>query len=283
MQLIKHLTILFSFLFSYNVLAINYTFFCTNNNNYTLERYDNLQQQIEKSSDIDSIYHLAQVSFCLEKEEEGITHLQKAADADHIVANFVLGVYHRNNHSFNPKNMTNDLENWNQNIYYFTKAVQIIKSLPNYPQNTTDETIFRESRNHISYHIFASLPDLYLTKYYLIIDNIINNNTNYTNETLDTLNKMNEAATQCLNRPAVSVWNKNKENIYKKQQTKCNTLLTAVKTIYPLEQQRTQIIKSCTEPLKGCTKHNEMLYKILQSIDFFLEMIKQSEVPQSDV
>ncbi len=277
MQLIKRLTILLSFLSSYNALAVNYTLSC--NNNHTWEKYHSLHQQIKESSDIDSIYHLAKVSFCLEKEEEGITYLQKAADANHIVANFLLGIYHRNNHSFNPKNMTTDLENWNQNIHYFTKAIQIIESLPNYPKNTTDETLFRESKNHISYHIFSSLPDLYFTKYSLIIDN----NKKYTNDTLGILNKVSEAATQCLKRPALPIWQKNKENVYKKQQMKCNTLLRAVKTIYPLEQQRIKISQTCAEPFKECTEHNEILNKILQLADLFLQMITQSEVPQSEV
>ena len=160
---------------------------------------------------------LAQVSFCLGAEEKGMAYLQEAADANHIVANFLLGAYYRNNHSFNSRNMKNNtnLSNWNKTIYYYTKTAELIESLPNYPEESSEETKLMEATNHVSYWLFTQLSAVYIDKYLMIITNTATNNREKVTDTLNILNKANEVATQCLNRPALSIWQKDKEDITK--------------------------------------------------------------------
>ncbi len=285
MQLIKYLTTIFIFLFSYSGLATNHIPFC--DSSHTKERYNELQQLIKKDSNIDHIYHLAQVSFCLGEEEEGVAYLQKAADANHIVANFLLGIYYKNNHSFNPANAKSntDSANWDKTINYYTKTAELIESLPNYPEESSEETKLMESTDHVSYWLFTQLPALYLDKYlFITVNSAPITNKEKVTDTLDVLNKVKESATQCLNRPALSIWQKDKEDIYKKQQMVCNALLNTVKMIYPLEQHRIQAGKNCIVPLNKCSEYNGTLHKILQLIiQFSPQMITQSVTPQSEI
>ena len=285
MKTIKYLTTIFIFLISYNALATHHLPFC--NSDHTIEKYNQLYQSfLEENISIDDIYHLGVTSLCLENTHKGLIYLQKAADANHIIANFLLGTYYRNNRSFNPANLKHnaDLENWDKTIAYYTTATQIIASFPNYPEGINDEIISTESSNHLSYWLFTQLPAVHLDKYLIIIHLMAKNDKERATGTLDILTKMVESAAHCLNRPGLDIWKENKENMYKRQKIICDNLQTAAKRIYPLEQQRIKIAQSCTKPLNKCSKYNKHLNIIMQLIHYFYsQMLQPPTDSQSEI
>ena len=285
MQAIKNLTITFIFLTSHSVLATSFLPFC--NDNHTNKRYNHLyQSSLDGNINIDDMYHLGITSLCLGKTQEGMDYLQKAADTDHIVANFVLGSYYKNNHSFNPANLkyNTDLANWDKTIDYYTKTTQIIEFLPNYPEGSTEETISTESSNHLSYWLFTQLPAVHLDKYLMIITNTITKNKEKVTDTLDILTKVKESATHCLARPALDIWKKDKDSMKEKQKRVCENLQKIAKIVYPLEEERLQIAQNCQVPLKKCYEHKKILSVIRLLIKFYSsQMLHQSKAPQSEI
>ncbi len=278
MQLIKHLTILLSFLFSLNVIAAGDLVTCKKND--SLESYSDLYQKIEKTADItnniDLVYNLARTALCVDRDPEGMMFLQRAIDNGHIPATYLLGIYYRYNQTFYSSEYSNNLENIDTAIRYYTKAMQMIEDLPDYPKGTTGDIGHIEHTEHISYHLFTGVPFLYFRGYFITFDTIINDNTlyksNYT-DTLEILYKMKNSAKQCLNRPALDVWQEERSMLYASQQLKCNTFLKFAETAYPLEKQRIQTAQSCQEPLKKCYEHQEIVNKINESAKEMFQQI----------
>ena len=124
MQLIKHLTILLSFLFSLNSFAAGDLITCTKDD--TAKSYNNLYDKIEETQDIikniNLIYDLARTAFCINKNTDGMLLLQRAVDKGHIPAIYLLGIYHRYNQTFYSSEYSDNLENIDKAIYYYTKA-----------------------------------------------------------------------------------------------------------------------------------------------------------------
>ena len=263
MQLVKHLIILFSFLFSFNVFAVRDLLITkdalTCDDSHTKERYSSLHTLIEQISDTHLnahlMYNLAKVSLCLNKDAEGIEHLHRASDAGHILATLLIGIYHKFNQTFSSVEKVNSLKNLNQAIHYFTKGAQLITSLSNYPRESSNDMEYIESESYPSYHLFAQLPFLHFKKYTIALDDsMTNKETKISNTTLEILDKIIETSSLCLKRKALSVWREARDIIYNAQQMRCTASLNFAKAAYPLEQQRIQISQNCITPLKACNE-----------------------------
>ncbi len=275
--LIKCLTVLVSLLFSLNVLAVGDLLSC--NSSHTWKSYHELHEWMKNNaSDIDSkiymVYSLAKVSLCLGETDEGIAHLQRASDLRHIPATYLLSIYYNYNKTFHSSEQTNSLENLNKAIYYYEKGVQMIEATSNYPEGSTDDMVYIESKSHTSFYLLTNLPFMYFDGYNITIYNIINDTKEtFYDDTLEVLTKMGEAATHCLNRPALAVWKEKQETIYQAQQIKCSAYLTFAEEAYHLEQQRLEADQNCTVPLKECTEHQEIVNKIVQLMNHMSDEI----------
>ena len=272
MQVIKYLTIFFSLLFSLNIFAekdisiARNALTCTEDHN--LGRYYSLRIQIEQIKDTHSniylVYNLAKVSLCLGETQEGIENLHKASNAGHIPSTLLLGTYHQLNLSFSAAEKTYNLINLDQAIHYFTKGVQMITSLSNYPEGTTNDMAYIESISYPSYYLFVQLPFLHFKKFAIAMDNIIENKPEVSNTILGILDKIRETSSLCLKRPALSVWQNTKQVVYDAQQIRCTIAFDFAKAVYPLEQERIQIAQNCQVPLTECDEHKKAINKIYQ-------------------
>ena len=272
-QTFRYLTVL---AFSLNVLAVGNVFAAGDllgcDSNHTWESYHELHEWMKNNaSNIDSkiymVYSLAKVSLCLGEEDEGIAHLQRASDSGHIPATYLLGVYYKHNQTFHSSEQTNSLENLNKAIHYYRKGVEMVESIPNYPENSTDDMEYIESKSYTSLHLFTGLPFMHFDGYNMAIYNTINDTKEiFYNDTLEVLKKMGEAATQCLARPALAVWKEKRELVYEAQQIECSAYLTFAEEAYHLEQQRIEADQNCMVPLKECTEHKEIVDKIIPLI-----------------
>lgn len=274
MQLVKYLIIFSSVLFSLSVIAAEGVFDC--NDQHLLQRHKDLHQSKKEKIDTVLWYSLAHTSLCLGKITEGMIHLRRASDLGHIVATHLLSIYHEKNHTLNPAEKTKNLENLSQAIFFATKAVQLIELAPHYPEGTTSDMPDIEHKLHTSFYIFTRLPMLHFGQYTFTLKQIMRHNKDVAyNATSDILNKINETAEACVNRPALSIWKEKSKTIYKVQQTICNSLLTFVEKTYPLDKQRIQIHKNCTDPVTKCTEqYHQITRKIIQQMNtLVIEMI----------
>ena len=239
------------------------------NQRHTWERHNNLNKMIKESpdiiKDIHLIYNLAKVSLCMEIEK-GIDQLREASENGHIPATLLLGIYYKTDYSFSSSKFTNNPENLDNTIYYYKKGISMIEELPNYPEGSTSDTESIEYNELTSFYLFIGLPFLYFKKYDIALSNIINNNTEEVShkDMLKTLNKISEAATNCLNRPALDIW-KEKERVYRNQQMICSAYLEFVKSVYSVEQQRIEADQNCTGPEKECTEHFDKLATLIKA------------------
>ena len=277
---IKHLIILFGFLFSLNGFATQSVLFC-NSGIHTEQRYKNLHTLTQTDPEIASfpyvLYKLAEIALCLgeEKEAEGLYYLKKAADADHIAANYLLASYYEGSRTFNLSKITSNMEDINKAIQYSEKSIQMIEATSDYPEGTTRDMPNIESYSYVSYTVSIQLPLLYLSKYKIVLNDIIDGKIDETgmfyklfyNETLDILNNIRQIAIKCLARPALDAWKEKKEIIYADQQLKCTTFLKFAEAAYPLEQQRIQINRNCSTATKRCLEHQEIINEIYQLAD----------------
>ena len=192
--------------------------------------------------------------------------MQRASNYGHIAATALLGFYYENNQTFDSSELTNNMEDLNEAIHYLTKATQMIESTLNYPEGSTDDMVYIESKSYTSYNVFKQLPILYFNGYGMALGNITNGKKEevFYDDTLDVLNKMRQTAMQCLVRPALSVWKEKREIIYKAKQIICDAILKFTESVYPLEEQRIQADHNCTAPVSECAKHQEIFDNIVQ-------------------
>lgn len=254
------------FLFSLNAFSAGDLIHCGSLNN--LKGYNTLHELIKNDSDSALVYSLAITSLCLGKEAEGMSHLQKASDSGHISATKVLGDYYEHSRTFNSAEYTDNLENLNHAIHYYTKAAQLIEALSNYPKGATDDMEYIESETYSSYDVFTDLPGLYWTGYAFAIESITEGNERISYaDTLEVLNNLRITAIQCLERPSLSVWKGKREIIYQAQQIECEAYLRFAEAVFPLEQQRIQVSLNCVAHPSKCSEHQELIDKIDQLID----------------
>lgn len=288
-QLIQYLMIFLSVIFSLSAIGASLKNpsenISTCNGNDTIEMYNKLTQKIEKNFSADLLFNLGKIAMCLDKEEqESLMYFQKASDAGHIPATFIISLSYYIDYLipdiFKLDDSTNNLIIRNS-IKYAKKAAYMIEALPHYPEGATNETSLIESTLYVSHRISVMLPLLYLQKY-LNTMRAPTNNEKTSDNTLDILNKIQLTATKCLEKPALDIWKEKKDIVFQMQQNQCNMLLEFVTTVHPLEQQRIKISKACTVPVSECTEHQE-LYDEIESLVFdtggrILE-IEEKELP----
>ena len=191
--------------------------------------------------------------------------LQRAADKKHIPAIYLLGIYHRYNQTFYSSEYSDNLENIDKAIYYYTKAARMIEDLPDYPKGATSDIARIEHTEHMSYHLFTGVPFLYFRGYFITFNVIMNDRILYDSiytDTLEILYKMKNSAKQCLDRSALNVWQEERSMLHAFQQLKCNVFLKFAEKAYPLEKQRIEVAKSCQGPVNRCYEHQEVVNKI---------------------
>ena len=264
-RIAKCLVLLLSFIFP----LISAASFICKDINVSVERYNNLHELIRESDNIkkdsDLIYNLGIVSHCLGKAEEGIKHLKRAFSLGHINATRLLALYYFFNQSFVIKNnFIDNREDFNKAIYYFKKAEQMIDQTPNYPENSNDDAIFFEFNMHTSARVFVQVAAIYFDGYALAMNQLIENNDLSYNDTLTVLDNLKKEAHRCLARPALDMWEDEKEEVYNAMQVKCTALLDFEREVRPLEIERLKIEQTCEQALKDCTEHQEIENKIEQ-------------------
>ena len=276
---IKYITLFVSLLFSLNSFAVgDVGDILRCNERHTWERYHNLHRLIKERTNFDKnnlVHNLAKTSLCLGEAEEGMDHLQTASDLGHIPAILLLGTYYRQNQTFSSSEVTNNLEDLNKAIYYHKRGISMIEELPNYPEGSTN-TDYVEYRGLTSVYLFIGLPALYFRGYAIAIGNMMKGNKEekndnkeevFYNDTLTVLSKIGEAATNCLERPALDIWKEKKEIVYEDQQTKCSAYLEFVEAAYSVEQQRLEADKNCQVPLKECAEHKKIFDKLTHLVN----------------
>ncbi len=285
-QLIKCLMIFLGFAFSLNAVGMSLKNPLENLSNCessdTVKKYDELNQKIAKNFNTDLVFSLGKTTACLGKKQESLTYFQKASDLGHIPATFVTSIFYYMeyiriliyDHHIDNLNFSNSLK-------YMERAMQMIEDLPNYPEGTTNNTPLIEPILYVSHRISVGLPLFYIDWYANTIINLTNNNEEVlydaTVDTLGILNKIQQNAAKCLEKPALNSWKERKEIIYQAQQVECNALSSFIVAVYPLEQQRIEVSKTCTVPLNECSEHQELFKEIIQLVSDIGQTIQHIE------
>ena len=230
-----------------------------------LEKYNQTKIKIQTRQKLFYVYNLGVVSLCLGKEDEGLANLQRASDSGHIGATHLLGVYFMANESFDSSQRLriNNQDSFDSAVHYFTTSAQMIESLDNYPGGTTLDMPELEDKVYTSYHIFATIPELYYYGYDKSLKDIVNSQERlFYADTLDVLDKMRGSAERCSQRPSLSAWYEKEEEVYQVQQIRCGAYLNYARAVLPLEVQRIQVAERCEGPLGGCSAHQEIVAEV---------------------
>lgn len=258
--------------FSSNSYAGADRFACSDIN--TLEHYNTILE-VQGSNLTPTVrYSLGFTAICIGRYEDGLKHMRAASEGGHIAATASLAAYYRENQSFDDVREAN-MKNTQEAIRYYEKATRQIEAIPSYPNGTTEDMEYIEYATMTSYRVFTILPALYFNTHLKIMKDIIKNDTSYSN-TLDVLQKMGDAATRCLRRPALSVWEEKRERVYRTQQIECQAYLDFVRAIYPLEVERIQIAENCTVRVNQCEQHKEKTKQMVQVIKTLFRALKES-------
>ena len=200
--------------------------------------------------------------------------MQRASEGSHVAATKVLGSYYDKNQSFDNTQKAN-IKNTFEAITYYEKAANQIEATSSYPKGNTEDMEYLEYVDVVSYRVFTRLPGLHFNIYSAFIGDTINSGTIHSG-TLDILQKLGDAATRCLERPALSVWKEKKERVYKTQQIECQAYLDFVKAIYPLEDERIQIANNCTVSVNTCPQHKEKINQMVKILQSLFKELKKS-------
>lgn len=257
---IAALALAFSFLalvFVPNGYGVVNTLDCSGPSN-TLDHYDKvLEAQKNNLADPVVRYDLGFTAICIGREAEGLEHLRRASEGEHVAATKVLGSYYDKNRSFDTSQRAS-LENAYKAIAYYEKAADQIENASNYPRGVSEDMPALEYVSMTSYRVFTRLPALHFNIYSKLLGDTMNNGTLHSG-TLEILQQMGDTATRCLRRPALVVWKEKKERVYRTQQIECRAYLDFVEAIYPLEDERIQIAKSCTVRVNQCQQHKDKI------------------------
>ena len=184
---------------------------------------------------------------------------------DHFAERGVPGQSHRR---LNNDDNIRYYENLSNAIHYYKKTAQMIE--PNYSKVAPDNMFwgFMEKMSLASYNIIRNVLHSYFILYSLALDSNIDGNIDGDIiDTEDVLSNIRTTAIQCLESPFLSDRDRFYRTHYRIQQDECVVFLRFVEAVYPLEQQRIQMVQNCPAPLsKQCAKR-----KILNQIFTFRE------------
>lgn len=256
--------------FPLNSYGVVNTLDCSGETN-TLENYNVLlaiQQRTPTTN-----YNLGFTAICLGRYDEGLDHMRRASEGRHVAATKVLGSYYDKNRSFDNSRSAN-LENTYRAITYYERASDQIESISSYPEGSTRDMGYIEYVSMTSYRVFTRLPGLHFNIYSKVLGDIVNRI--FHSNTLEILQKMGDAATRCLRRPALAVWKEKKERVYRTQQIECRAYLDFVEATYPLEDERIQIADNCKVSIKQCKRHKEKIKEIIEAAQTLFRELKKS-------
>ena len=266
MSLYKHGLAIFVLAFSMSAFGAIDRIDCKNKTD--VQKYNDIR---ERAKDTSSGYYLLRLyklgirSICMGKPE-AMSYFQQASDLNYIASTLALGGYYEASQSFDNSQAPPDTqEDLDAAIYYYKKAVELVNNISNYPEEASKGMYSLESEIYVSYHIFTRLPYLYFHGYDQALEDIISSQEKITyTDSLNVLSRMRDSAQDCLERPALSVWKENKQEIYSNQQTTCGAFFDFASQALPLEQERMAIVENCTAPLSECSKHQEIYSQINQ-------------------
>lgn len=220
----------------------------------------------------------------MEKSRRGWGICKKAADAGFIASVYFLGLYFKLNQTFDSseKHKTHSLQDLNAALKYYNQAADLIDSIPDYPEGNTARDLSMDTIEYnvyTSYHVFATLPELYFRGYDKAIDNILKSpeKLDYT-DAFEVLSKMQHSAERCLQRPSLSAWYEKQDAIYEAQQFRCQVYLDYAQAVWPLEEQRATVARACKTPLSACEAHQEVLHEINRLKDIMTQNISSLPV-----
>ncbi len=260
-----------AFVFSLSSYGIVNTLKCDSSVN-TLQHYNAVLEAQRNNLTPDTRYILGFTAICIGMYDDGLKHMRSASEGGYVAATRVLGSYYDKNQSFDDVKTAN-MENAYTAITYYERAADQIETTSSYPEG--EDVEYLEYVGTVSYRVFTRLPALHFNIYFDIMKDIATNGTFHSN-TLEILQKMGDAATNCVNRPALDVWKEKKERVYRTQQIECQAYLDFVETIYPLENERLQIADSCSVNVTNCNKHKEILNPMGKAVKTLFRELKKS-------
>ena len=254
--------LLFGFIFSLSAFGmIGNLFTCGAGNDQ--KSYDANHEYLKKfPNDVMMIYGLGIDALCIGKTDEGMEHVENASDGGHIMASRIMALYYRTDGTFNSSQFTEDPENFDKMLFYYERTAKLIESNNSYPEGTTDDMPYLEEQGRISARIFTALPRSYYYGYGMALEDILRSEVDVT-DTEKVLRRMQNAAERCLERPALSVWNDDKDMIAKALQLRCQAMKDFASGALDLETTRIVLAKQCAVPLGECPEHQNIINELV--------------------
>ena len=204
-------------------------------------------------------------SFCLNKTQEGMAYMQRAADNGHVSATKVVADYYYYDGTFDSANgLTEDQKNYDATIYYYERAADLIESDSNYPKGVNDDQDSLEVISRTSAYVFTQLSFIYYRGYVRAMTDILSSSEKLLYEdSIEVLNKMEDSADRCLRRPALSQWQSKRDRTYRAMQIQCQARKEFAAQSIPLEQKRMRVARNCSGPLGDCPEHKEIVDQLI--------------------
>ena len=248
-------------------------------NRMTPERYQKKLHGLSKRpNDRIRMYIAGIYGLCLGKTQEGMGHIQRAAEMGHISANKVMAEYYRTDGSLDGvrdrHRITENQQNFDNAVHYYRETAQLIESNPNYPSGVNRDQRILENKSLSSAGIFYWLPYFYYTGYTRALDEIMNSEEKlHYEDSLDILANMEDVSRICLNRPSLSEWRERRQEVTSLLQAGCSAMKDFADTVLPLEQQRIEVSAKCNGALRGCAAHQQLMNKIRSAENNMLERL----------
>ncbi len=245
----------------------------------TPERYDKKLRGIQKRPDDRIRIYIAGIyGLCLNKIQEGMGHIQRAADMGHIQANKVMAEYYRTDSHLDGvrdrHRITTDQNNFDGAVHYYEQTAQLIESAPDYPKGVNKDQRILENKYLSSAGVFYWLPYLYYTGYQRALDEVLNSAVKiHYEDSLDILNSMLHISQACLNRPALSAWKERQQQVYGLLQAGCSAMRDFANTVFVLEQNRINASGKCSGALRECAQHQAVMDQIRQAENRMLDRL----------
>ena len=238
--------------------------YCSDND---IQKYNKYKERLEDTSNeyyLYKLYRFGLMSFCMGRPVNAMSYWQQAFDLGHIASAFILGISYETDHTFDSLHAPpGTRENLDAAIYYYEEAAKRVNNIPDYPDGASENMDNLENEWYISYYIFTRLPWLYFHGYDTALQDVVDNEekVDYT-DSLDVLDAMLDSARNCLERPALPIWQSDKQEVYSHQQTVCDAFFDFAGQALPLEEERMTIARDCAAPLSECPEHRDIYGRI---------------------
>ena len=191
--------------------------------------------------------------------ESGMGHIQHAADRNHIMGLFFMGVYEQTDGNFD-RSTTSDLQRLSNAIHYLKKARGLIEANPRYPKGTTTTTIvFEETKTKVpvSLVIFSKINHLYKEVYSKEVWADRERRSPAHKDIQELLADLEKATKKCLAfRGSPSHWVQ-KEKAIRFRDVQCGAYGDFARKVRHLEKERLEVASKCqpVDQLKNCEEY----------------------------